>query len=54
MQEDYLIVNESTIEDLEREVKDYIDIGWMVIGGVSSFHDTSIHFTQAMIKIVNN
>lgn len=51
MQEEYQVVNESSIDELERSVQKRLESGWQVIGGLSVYHDSSINFAQTMIKI---
>jgi hypothetical protein len=52
MQEEYQVINESSLHELEGSVQRMLDSGWQVIGGLSVYHDSSINFAQAMIKIV--
>jgi hypothetical protein len=50
MQEEYQIINENSLDELERSVQKMLDSGWQVIGGLSVYHDSSINFAQTMIK----
>lgn len=48
---EYGIVEERSVQELEIEVKKYIDIGWEPIGGVTTSFTYNIdRFYQAMIK----
>jgi hypothetical protein len=48
---DYLVLKGSDISELERQVKQYLNIGWKCQGGVSScMIGYSPEFYQAMVK----
>lgn len=53
MQEDYWIIEGESIDDLQSKVEKAIWEGWKVTGGVTVYHDSTIHFIQAVVKEEN-
>ena len=51
---DYEIINGHSLEDLESEVYDMLDKGWIPSGGVTRCNDEgegTVFYIQAMVKL---
>lgn len=49
-QYDYCVAEAESIYDLEAKVEELMMNGWITTGGISSYHDSKIHFVQALVK----
>jgi hypothetical protein len=49
MQEQYQLVEGETLNSLKDNVEFEMERGWQVTGGITVYHDSSIHFVQPMV-----